>query len=149
MGEQAKAGGRSARHLVSDAAAFRGKRLSAAMTAKGWTFNCQVAYDLQVTESSLSRWRSGGPMSVANAVALAQHLGTSVHWLVLGKDWVDEAPSDLSAQLAEVARLFSHLSPGDRQLVLALNRAIVESQLGERAAGAVQDTLESLGGAQL
>lgn len=119
------------RTRISDAAASRGKRLSAAMVAKGWAFNCQLAYDLQVTESSLSRWRSGGPMSVAKAIELAKHLGTSVHWLVTGQDWVDQAPSAVSPRLAGVVELFSKLSPSDRQIVIALNRAIVERQPGE------------------
>jgi hypothetical protein len=123
----------SSRGQTSSAAAYRGKRLSAAMVANGWTFNCQVAYDLRVTESALSRWRSGGPMSVANAVALARHLGTSIHWLVMGREWVDQAPSPFPARMAELANLFSLLSPNDRQIVLALNRAIVESQSGAAA----------------
>jgi transcriptional regulator with XRE-family HTH domain len=104
----------------------RGARLSAAMLARGLTYNCQVCYDLGVTESSLSRWRSGGPISVAMAVALASRLDVTVDWLVRGRSGQHSATarSDFDA----LSVLFARLWPTDRLLLLSLSRALAQQQ---------------------
>ena len=98
------------------------------MAATGKLYNCQLAYDLGVTESSLSRWRSGAPMSVSMAMGLAKQLGVSIDWLVTGREGPDEE-IETGDDLAEVTNLFSVLAPADRQLVVELNRAFVRHQV--------------------
>jgi transcriptional regulator with XRE-family HTH domain len=111
----------------------RGMRLSAAMSARGLMYNCQLCYDLGVTESSLSRWRSGGPMSVSMAVNLARLLGVSVDWLITGRAGSDGARRAAGQEQNEVTALFSAVSPDDRQLVLKLSSALLQQQMGEIA----------------
>ena len=106
----------------------RGLRLSAAMAASGLMYNCQVCYDLGVTESSLSRWRSGGPMSVSMAVKLAHLLGVSVDWLITGRAGTSDARQSSGRQENEIAMLFSTVSPSDRQLILELSCALLQQQ---------------------
>jgi transcriptional regulator with XRE-family HTH domain len=103
------------------------------MLSSGLMYNCQLCYDLGVTESSLSRWRSGGPMSVAMAVELAEKLGVSLEWLVKGGGGGDEA-DHAARDRDEVTNLFAALRPADRQLVLALNRALMNHQAAAEAA---------------
>lgn len=101
----------------------RGARLTAAMVSSGLLYNCQLCYDLGVTESSLSRWRSGGPMSVPMAISLARKLGVSIDWLVTGR--AQKANTQLSnREFDEAARRFAQLSPADRRLVLDLCRTM-------------------------
>lgn len=106
----------------------RGMRLSAAMAASGMMYNCQVCYDLGVTESSLSRWRSGGPMSVSMAVNLARLLSVSVDWLITGRSGASGLHCEGGRQENEIAMLFSTVSPSDRQLILELSSALLQQQ---------------------
>lgn len=104
----------------------RGARLSAAMFLDGRTYNCQLSYELGVTESSLSRWRSGGPMSVSMAIAIAQKLGVSIDWLILGEtDGVGESNGNLSS-FQENTTLFATISPADKALVLKLGAELAK-----------------------
>lgn len=104
---------------------LRGLRLSAAMTARGLKHNCQICYDLGVTESSLSRWRSGGPLSISMAVNLARLLGVSVDWLVTGSEAVSDLQNCMGREHQEIVMLFSALSPSDRELLLKLSEALL------------------------
>lgn len=121
-----KPSGKWDRAAANDAA--RGARLSAAMVASGLTYNCQLCYDLGVTESSLSRWRSGGPMSASMAVGLAQLLDVSLDWLITGRVGAGKIDADDDSGFNEVMSLFAALSPGDRKLVLELSDALVQQQ---------------------
>lgn len=115
----------------------RGARLSAAMFRDGRVYNCQLCYELGVTESSVSRWRSGGPMSVEMAMALAQKLDVSIDWLILGRE-LDDAPAPSAPGLEEVAQLFAAILPSDKSVVLALGEELsrrVEPAALQLAAG--------------
>jgi hypothetical protein len=118
----------------------RGARLTAAMLARGRLYNCQLSYDLGVTESSLSRWRSGGPMSVAMAIELTRHLDVSLDWLIAGRTGRYNPDSHPDA-MNELIKSFAALSPADRQLVLALNCALIRHQ----AAGFTPHRFDMLG----
>lgn len=123
--------GKRKAHEVSCNDVQRGARLSAAMFLDGRTYNCQLSYELGVTESSLSRWRSGGPMSVSMAIAIAQKLGVSIDWLILGKtNGMEEVDYDLS-DFQEIATLFTTLSPVDKALVLNLGAELTKSDDNE------------------
>lgn len=44
-----------------------------------------LALDLNVDESAISRWKQGGAMSLKNAARLARILDVSLDWIVLGR----------------------------------------------------------------
>jgi len=44
-----------------------------------------LALDLGVDESAISRWKKGGPMSLDSAARLARVLDVSLDWIVLGR----------------------------------------------------------------
>lgn len=45
----------------------------------------QVAIDLGVSQSALSRWQHGAPILLRHAAALCSYLGISADWLLLGR----------------------------------------------------------------
>ena len=45
----------------------------------------QVASDVGVSVSAISKWQSGAPMSVWHALQLCEHLDVSADWLLLGR----------------------------------------------------------------
>ena len=45
----------------------------------------QVAMDVGVTVSAISKWQSGAPMSVRHVAALCACLDVSADWLLLGR----------------------------------------------------------------
>ena len=63
-------------------------------------YNCNLSYDLGVSEATLSRWRNGAIMSIEHAVQLANVLEVSLDWLLLGRlrysqnDWVSDSQPD-------------------------------------------------------
>lgn len=63
----------------------RGRRVSEAMLKRDLQYNCQLCYDLGVSESSLSRWRSGHPLTTLNAINLCLYLNISIEWLLFGR----------------------------------------------------------------
>ena len=72
-------------HSLQNHNRHRGIRISEAMAIRKFRYNCQLCYDLGVTESSLSRWRSGNPISTANAIKLCILLDISIEWLIFGE----------------------------------------------------------------
>lgn len=108
--------------LVADHDIARGQRLSAAMLAKGKSFNCQLCHDLGVTESTLSRWRSGKIMSVSKAVELCEHLDITLDWLVFGRS---ESRGEGSITAGQGwLDLYALLSAKEQYLVLKLVSAL-------------------------
>ncbi|WP_281286202.1 helix-turn-helix domain-containing protein [Marilutibacter aestuarii] len=63
----------------------RGRRIRTAMARRGVGKHCVLATALDVTEGAVSRWCQGGPMSLANAIALCEYLDVSADWLLLGR----------------------------------------------------------------
>ena len=108
--------------------AARGARLSAAMIANGQKYNCQLSYDLGITESSLSRWRGGGPMSVSRAVSLAQHLNVTLDWLIMGRTSQNRKIESPNLELGQATHMFVALTPNDRELVLTLTKALASAK---------------------
>ena len=64
--------------------AGRGARLSKAMRARGRFKQHALAVALGVNESSISRWKDGGRMSLENAIALCRELDISLDWFLTG-----------------------------------------------------------------
>ncbi len=67
----------------------RGRRIRTAMVRRGVGKHCVLAAALGVTEGAVSRWCQGGPMSLANAIALCEYLEVSADWLLLGRGGMD------------------------------------------------------------
>lgn len=62
----------------------RGERISRTMAMRGYRYNCEISYDIGVTESTISRWRMGRPIAMKHAVALCACLNMSLDYLFLG-----------------------------------------------------------------
>ncbi|MBB1060867.1 helix-turn-helix transcriptional regulator [Lysobacter spongiae] len=59
------------------------------MSRRGVGKHCVLAAALGVTEGAVSRWCQGGPMSLANAIALCEYLEVSADWLLLGRGGIE------------------------------------------------------------
>lgn len=99
----------------------RGSRISHAMARRGLEYNCQLCYDLRVSESTLSRWRSGRPLSLKHAVALCKKLDISLDYLFTG---ATGDGSTFSLQLMELQEIFELLDGNHRRLSLGLLRSL-------------------------
>lgn len=62
----------------------RGQRLVEAMQLRGIRKQLALAYVLGVNESTVSRWKKDGPMSVDHAVSICDHLEISLDWFLTG-----------------------------------------------------------------
>jgi hypothetical protein len=67
----------------------RGDRLTRAIKQRGVVKMINLALDLRVDESAISRWKKGGAMSLENAARLAEVLDVSLDWIVLGRGEMD------------------------------------------------------------
>jgi transcriptional regulator with XRE-family HTH domain len=59
-------------------------RLSYAMSKRGHRKAAGLAAELGVTESAISRWKSGHPITLEHAIALRRALSVSLDWLLCG-----------------------------------------------------------------
>jgi transcriptional regulator with XRE-family HTH domain len=62
------------------------------MGARGHAKAAGLAAQIGVTESAISRWKSGRPITLANAIALHHALSVSLDWLLCG-----EGPFEITA----------------------------------------------------
>lgn len=63
----------------------RGRRIRKAMGQRRINKHCALAAAMGVSESAVSRWCQGGPMTLTNVIALCQYLDVSADWLLLGR----------------------------------------------------------------
>lgn len=85
----------------------RAQRLNYAIRRRSVTKMAALAYEIDVDESAISRWRRGGPMSLANAEQLCLFLDISMDWLFLNRGGIS-AHHDF------------HVSLDERELIMAL-----------------------------
>jgi transcriptional regulator with XRE-family HTH domain len=64
--------------------ASRGQRLVEAMQLRGYAKQHALAYALGVNESTITRWKNDGPMTLENAVMLCRQLDISIDWFLNG-----------------------------------------------------------------
>ncbi len=69
--------------------ASRGQRLVEAMQLRGYTKQHALAYALGVNESTITRWKNDGPMTLDNVVTLCRLLDVSVDWFLNGTGSLD------------------------------------------------------------
>jgi transcriptional regulator with XRE-family HTH domain len=62
----------------------RGARLIEAMKLRGMQKQHALAYSLGVNESTVTRWKNNGPMSLESAIALSHTLDISLDWFLIG-----------------------------------------------------------------
>jgi transcriptional regulator with XRE-family HTH domain len=67
----------------------RGARLVEAMRIRGMQKQHALAYTLGVNESTVTRWKSDGPMSLESAIALCGVLNISLDWFLAGHGSMD------------------------------------------------------------
>jgi len=76
------------------------------MRARGMQKQYALAYALGVNESTITRWKNDGPMSLENAIALCQALDISLDWFLVGSGSMDRQATRADAA-AEDERLWS------------------------------------------
>lgn len=86
--------------------ATRGQRLVEAMNKRGMRKQHALAYAVGVNESTVTRWKHDGPMSLENAIALCAALDISLDWFLLGSGAMDR-PSARLRERAEDERLWA------------------------------------------
>lgn len=118
--------------------AERGRRISAAMEKRGLKYNCQLCYDIGVSESTLSRWRAGRPLSLSHAVALSYGLGISLDYLLIGPAAGEQAGA-FSTQVDKLREIYAAMNAKNRGLALSLVRTLVA-----RLEAALPDALPDL-----
>jgi transcriptional regulator with XRE-family HTH domain len=108
----------------------RGERLIEAMRARGLNKQHALAFALGVNESTVTRWKHDGPMSLESAIALSQVLDISLDWFLVGSGAIDRRP-DRSDVAVEEARLWSSLkqirsamTPRSKALLLAFMESV-------------------------
>lgn len=102
---------------------MRGERISAAMKRRGMKYNCQLCYAIGVSESTLSRWRMGRPLSLKHAVALSYNLGISLDHLLTGSS-LQEQDQTFSMQISKLCDTYSRLNAQNQNLSLNLLRRL-------------------------
>lgn len=69
--------------------AGRGQRLVEAMQSRGYAKQHALAYALGVNESTITRWKNDGPLTLDNAVMLCRQLDMSLDWFLTGTGSLD------------------------------------------------------------
>lgn len=101
----------------------RGKRLRAAMVAKGYKKQHAFAVALNVSQSTVTRWLANGPMSLESAADICSILNISLDWLVLGRGEMESkaaAPGAARASaegIEKIVRLYEALPSKSRRLL--------------------------------
>lgn len=102
----------------------RGARLCLAMKARGVMKLCVLSAAMGVSESAVSRWRHGGPITLHNAAQLCGALDISLDWLMLGRGHLNApAPQPRQVECHSCSRLPAHL----RDKLAALVTAILDA----------------------
>lgn len=105
-------------------------RFERALRARGERKAAALAHRLGVAESTVSRWRSGGPITLPQAVRLCEALDLSLDWLIRGEGPFERAPTArrrLDAALAGA-------DPGALAAAAELLRLAAEDAAADRAA---------------
>jgi transcriptional regulator with XRE-family HTH domain len=103
----------------------RGLRLDQAIHAHGQRKMMAIAAELGVSPAALSKWKNGGTMSTGHACKMADLLGVSLDWLLMGRDVPDRMREDQIDE--EEMRLLGQLkarSPRIIHLIMELVREI-------------------------
>lgn len=111
---------------LASSSAAHGERLRVAIQQRGMGKLSVVACAVGVTESAVSRWRSGGAMTLGNVVTICQTLDISADWFVLGRGHMDMHMSGSVRGFPHIARHIAKLSPRARQQLNHFLAALVD-----------------------
>jgi transcriptional regulator with XRE-family HTH domain len=103
-----------------------------AMQAHGLTKQHALAHALGVNESTITRWKNDGPMSVDSAVLLCRELDISLDWFLNGTGSIDAHRPSAGEPGATASKLLSYFkrieaAMSDRSMSLLL--AFIDSIL--------------------
>jgi transcriptional regulator with XRE-family HTH domain len=116
----------------------RGDRIVEAMKLRGMTKQHALANALGVNESTITRWKANGPMSVNSAILLCKELDMSLDWFLTGNGSIDS--HKLNAQmpsitqdklLAHFERLEATLSEHSKSLLIAFMDSLLPKRRDE------------------
>ncbi len=85
------------------------------MKLRGIQKQFALAYNVNVNESTITRWKNDGPMSIDNAISVCQYLDISLDWFLTGNGLIDQhkltsSPSiDADDNLVASFRPLTHL----------------------------------------
>ncbi|MCP9626856.1 helix-turn-helix domain-containing protein [Rhodopseudomonas palustris] len=114
----------------------RGDRMVQAMRLRGMTKQHALAFTIGVNESTVTRWKNDGPMSVEHAVMLCTALDISLDWFLTGAGPIDAprpqvaAPCSESGFLASMRQADTALSEQSKILLAAFIQSMVAKQQG-------------------
>lgn len=74
----------------------RGQRLVEAMEKRKMQKQLALAYSLGVNESTVTRWKNDGPMSIDNAISVCRYLDVSLDWFLIGDGNIDQHKPSLT-----------------------------------------------------
>lgn len=94
----------------------RGSRLVEAMKKRGLQKQHALAYSLGVNESTITRWKNDGPMSLVSVVELCRILDMSMDWFILGSGNMEQHKNYQNELSEEDRFLLSILRESDRRL---------------------------------
>lgn len=108
----------------------RGTRLIEAMKIRGMQKQHALAYTLGVNESTVTRWKNNGAMSLDSAVALCEALDISLDWFLTGSGFMDKHATvytdteasaihnEIAAELLDGLKKISMTMPKHSQYIL-------------------------------
>lgn len=93
----------------------RGERLRAALCCRGVEKLSAAAAAFGVTESTISRWRADGHMTLENAIALCVVLDLSLDWLLLGRGSMEHHKGAPTVVHPQISKSLARLKPEVRE----------------------------------
>lgn len=104
----------------------RGARLSKALRLRGRQKQYALAVALGVNESSISRWKENGPMSLDNAISLCRELDISLDWFLAGIGSMEQHKIKVPEERDADAQLLSVLRKVDAALTAESRERLIE-----------------------
>lgn len=84
------------------------------MLERGMTKLSAMACSIGVSESAISRWRSGGSMTVTNVITVCAALDISSDWFLLGRGNMNLHRGSHVLSYPDIAKSVSKLTPQAR-----------------------------------
>jgi transcriptional regulator with XRE-family HTH domain len=110
----------------------RGERLVEAMRIRGMHKQHALAYALGVNESTVTRWKNDGPMSLESAIALCQALDISLDWFLVGNGIMDrqtqrtDTPTEDERLWSSLKKVGDTMTAQSKSLLVAFINSIAQ-----------------------